>query len=312
MKKIFAVIKWIVTNIDWLLAIGLSIATFVLGALQQISPNLIFSVTLLILGLLSFSALRDRDTSQDLKREVADLKAKSSDLIQDQHLLLDKANTGISRVYNAAVGVDWLSQAGAARRKVTIIGMRLGFTDNPAFYTQFERLLMDGGSVTLVLSDPRAVAMWLRYKEEPDPGKHPDAWTDGLVNLASNIRLLHTWLIGLKGRKFDTSRLRVRVFQHYPSQAFFQFDDSIYEYNYPYGQRGIHAPMFLFDKPGTGPHTFLLHCIDSIVESSVDLEDVFDDIMRWREQGRFDDLRVRRTDIVLQEQPQGAVRDMGV
>lgn len=307
MKRIGLVIKWIVTNIDWLLAIGLSIVTFALGMLQQIGSNLIFSVTLLVLGLLSFSALRDRDTSQDLKREVAELKVKSSDLFQDQQLLLDQMSTGIRRVYSAAVGVDWLPPLSATRLHVTIISMRLGFTDNPNFYTQFERILADGGSVTLVLSDPRAVAMWLRYKEEPDPAKNPDAWTDGLVNLASNARLLHAWQRRLKDQKVDTSRLRIRAFQHYPSQAYCQFDDSIYVYNFPYGQRGIHSPMFVFDRPGTASHTFLLRCIDSIVESSVDLEDVFDDIMRWREQGEFDDFKVRRTEIVLQEQPSNPV-----
>lgn len=307
MKRIVLATKWIVTNIDWLLAIGLSIVTFVLGMLQQISSNLIFSVTLLILGLLSFSALRDRDTSQDLKREVAELKVKSSDLFQDQQLLLDQMSTGISRVYSAAVGVDWLPHIGTSHLHVTIISMRLGITDNPNFYTQFERILAEGGSVTLVLSDPRAVAMWLRYKEEPDPAKNPDAWTDGLVNLASNARLLHAWQSRLKSQRFDISRLRIRVFQHYPSQAFCQFDDSIYVYNFPYGQRGIHGPMFVFDRPGTGPYTFLLRCIDSIVESSVDLEEVFDDIMRWRAQGGFDDFKVSRTEIVLQEQPPSPV-----
>src|SRR6185503_15363235 len=169
----------------------------------------------------------------------------------------------------------------------------------PRYYEAFERILSKGGSVTLVMADPRSPAMWLRYREEPNPlwpAPNPSAdataWLKGLEELAGEAKRLDDWRIDLRRRGVNTAKLRIRVFPHYPSHAFYIFDDRIFLYTYPYGERGFHSPAYLYTNPNTPTHKFLLRCAADIVTASTPLDSVAGDIWRRYQSGDLTDQKV--------------------
>lgn len=287
----------LVENLDWIIGIVLAFSISIFGLVKRMSESTRTNVTLLVLGLFAVAALRDRHATESLRAVVDDLHANNAALLNSEGILADRANSGIERVLDQNFHYDWLSEIRKATN-VTIAKLELNFTDNPEYYSAFEQILAKGGSVTIVLADPRSPAMWLRYMEESkadavSTGKEEEtAWIRGLEELAEEAYRLYQWRLRLVKQGLDVSKLSIRVFPNYPSQAFYKFDAALYVHDYPYLRRGFHAPAFLFDRPETPTYKFLKGCLDEIVVASIPLETAYADIWKQYKAGQLSDQMV--------------------
>jgi len=246
---------------------------------------------------------RDREASRRLEQVVSELQASNIAALYDDGLLSDRARTGIERVIPQFVNFNWLPDLEEATN-VTIAKLKLNFTENPSYYAALETILSKRGSVTLVMSDPRSPAMWLRYMEEPhlSPPSTPPTettWARGLEDLAIVLYRLLIWRERLVQKGRDVSRLSLKVFPHYPTHAFYKFDDRLYVFHYPYLERGFHTPTLLFTDPTTPVYQFLDRCLHSVVNSSFPLEDEIDDIWQKYQAGSLSDERVSKSRVAV-------------
>lgn len=294
----------VVENLDWIIGIVLAFSIAFFGLVKRMSESTRTNVTLMVLGLFAVAALRDRQATQSLRKVVDDLHANNVALLNSEGILADRSSTGIERVLNQNVHYDWLSEIRKATN-VTIAKLELNFTDNPEYYSAFEQILAKGGSVTIVLSDPRSAAMWLRYMEESkaetasDGKEEETAWIRGLEGLAEEVYRLFQWRVRLVKQGQDISKLSLRVFPHYPTQAFYKFDGALYVYNYPYLRRGFHAPAFLFDNPETPTYKFLKGCLEEVLAASSPLDGAFSDIWKQYQNGQLSDQAVSASHIAI-------------
>ncbi len=297
-------------NLDWIIGIFLAFSISLFGLVKRMSESTRTNVTLLVLGLFAFAALRDRQATQSLRAVVDDLHANNTALLNSEGILADRAKTGIERVLAQNVHYDWLSEIRKSTN-VTIAKLELNFTDNPEYYSAFEMILAKGGSVTLVLADPRSPAMWLRYMEESKAddatsnGKEEEtAWIRGLEDLAEETYRLFQWRVRLLKQGQDVSKLSIRVFPGYPTQAFYKFDAALYVHDYPYLRRGFHSPAFQFNNPETPAYRFLKGCLDEVVSASVPLEAAYADIWKQYKAGQLSDQTVSGSRIAI-DKPEG-------
>ena len=296
-------LKQVVADLDWVLVIIAAVIVSALQILGEISITMVTSTTLLVLGVLAFSALRDRYASRRLRNTVDQLRASNVTALYSEGLLSDRMRTGIERVIARTVDFDWLPEILNARN-VTIAKLKLNFTENTSYYRAFEGVLDKDGSVTIVMADPRSPAMWLRYMEEPsgasvETQSFETVWVKGLEELAAELSRLNAWRERLLQEGRDVKRLSIRVCAHYPTHAFYRFDNRLYVYHYPYLERGYEAPAFLFTNPNTDTHKFLSRCIASVVGSSLPLENEIDDIQQKYRDGLLSDERVRESRITI-------------
>jgi hypothetical protein len=295
MQKWQSVIKMVVLNLDWFIAIVLSVIFSILGLIGWFPPNVIFATTLLVLSILSVSALRDRFTLEHREKAVSELVKISSTNLQSNQLLSDIVHTGLSRVFPHAVDFNWLPYIHKAKQ-VTVVSIKhLRFLWTGGYIEALEALLKRGGTVTLVMADPRSPALWLRFQEERTPFRSRAGDAEDLARFSIK---LSEWRQHLIQEGLDTSRLSLKVFQNYPTQAFYKFDDSIFIYNYHYREAGYDAPMFLFTDPTTSVHEFLNRCIKSLITNSLPLEDVINDIQVKYDTRHFSDQHVLQSEIV--------------
>jgi hypothetical protein len=287
----------VVENLDWIIGIVLAFSVALFGLVKRMSESTRTNITLLVLGLFAVAALRDRQANDSLRAVVDDLHSNNLVLLNSEGILADRAKTGIERVLGQNVHFDWLSEIRKATN-VVIAKLELNFTDNPEYYSAFEQILSKGGSVTIVLSDPRSPAMWLRYMEEAGPdevsnGKEEEtAWIRGLEDLAEEAHRLFQWRVRLLKQGQDVSKLSLKVFPHFPTHAFYKFDGSLYVHHYPYLRRGFHAPAFQFNKPETPTYRFLKGCLDEVVAASISLEEAYSDIWKQYKNGQLSDQTV--------------------
>lgn len=306
MQYIKAFFLRVLLDLDWIITIVLSVVIAILGMMQEVSTEVLVTTTLLVLGMLGFGALRDRLVSKETRTLLEELKASNIAALYSEGILSDRAKTGIERIIPQSVHFDWLSEIHSATN-VTIAKLKLNFTHDPAYYAAFEKVLEKSGSVTIVFSDPRSPAMWLRYKEEPNPLWTPDipsnetAWIRGLEELSEEAYRLAQWKSRLVKDGKDVSKLTIKVFPHYPTHAFYRFDNKIYVYHYPYLERGFHAPTFLFTNLATDTHRFLMRCINSIAENSLPLEAEVEDIWKRYQSGAFTDQEVAKAEIIYRK-----------
>jgi hypothetical protein len=304
MQYIKALFLRILLDLDWIITIVLSVVVAILSLFQKVPNEVLATTTLMVLGMLGFGALRDRFVSKETKALLEELKASNIAALYSEGILADRAKTGIERVISQTVHFDWLSEIQGATN-VAIVKLKLNFTHDPEYYAAFVKILDKGGSVTIVLSDPRSPAMWLRYKEEPNPLWAPGistqetAWIRGLEELAEEAYRLSQWKSRLIKEGKDVSKLVIKVFPHYPTHAFYKFDNKIYVYHYPYLERGFHAPAFLFSNPATDTHRFLIRCINSIIDNSLPLETEIEDIWGRYQRGAFSDQEVAKAEILV-------------
>src|SRR3972149_11717499 len=211
----------VVENLDWIIGIFLAFSIAILGLVKRMSETTRTNVALLVLGLFAVAALRDRQATQSLRAVVDDLHANNTALLNSEGILADRAKTGIERVRTQNVHYDWLSEIRKATN-VTIAKLELNFTDNPEYYAAFEQILAKGGSVTIVLADPRSPAMWLRYMEEAKAdgssvGKEEETeWIRGLEDLAEETYRLFQWRLRLVKQGQDVGKPSLRGFPNYP------------------------------------------------------------------------------------------------
>ena len=294
----------VIENLDWIVGIFLAFSIGLLGFAKHISDRTRTNITLLVLGLFAVAALRDRHASQALRTVVDELHKNNLALLNSEGILADRAQTGIERVLPQNAYYDWLSEIRKATN-ITIAKLELNFTDNPEYYSAFEQILAKGGSVTIVLSDPRSAAMWLRYMEESKAdmtsnGKEEEtAWIRGLEDLAEETYRLFQWRVRLLKQGQDVSKLSIRVFPHYPTHAFYKFDRALYVHHYPYLRRGFHAPAFLFDNPETPTYKFLKGCLEEVIAASSPLETAFADIWKQYKAGQLSDQTVSASRIAI-------------
>ncbi|MCI0406073.1 MAG: hypothetical protein L0209_08385 [candidate division Zixibacteria bacterium] len=302
-------VPFLVENLDWIIGIFLAFSISIFGLVKRMSESTRTNVTLLVLGLFAVAALRDRQATQSLRAVVDDLHANNTALLNSEGILADRAKTGIERVVGQNVHYDWLSEIRKATN-VTIAKLELNFTDNPEYYSAFEQILAKGGSVTLVLADPRSPAMWMRYMEESKAdvtsnGKEEEtAWIRGLEDLAEETYRLFQWRVRLIKQGQDVSKLSIRVFPSYPTQAFYKFDAALYVHDYPYLRRGFHAPAFLFNNPEAPAYKFLKGCLNEVVAASVHLENAYADIWKQYKAGQLSDQAVAGARIAIHK-PEG-------
>lgn len=305
MRKLFKLILGVIGNLDWAVAIVLAILFAVGGMVGHIPATAVASGTLGVLGLLSFSALRDRGRVARIQSLVSKLDIQFSVLAEADVLLRDKKETGIARVFPQTDTFDWTPYIQGARN-VTMIKLRHNFTDFSGNYAALEAVLAGGGSVTLVFADPRSTAMWLRNREEPTPLQTQQRPTgvevfNQLQDLSEVLFRINNWKHNLAQKGIDVSRLSLLLNPHYPGQAFYVFDNIICCHGYPYLQRGIYAPAFMFTDPTTHVHRFLRDSIRLIVDGCTPLAEALDEIKQMHEIGHLSDQYLKRTMLVMQE-----------
>jgi hypothetical protein len=299
----------LVENLDWIIGIFLAFSVALFGLVKRMSESARTNVTLMVLGLFAVAALRDRQATDSLRKVVDELHANNTALLNTEGILADRAKTGVERVLAQNVHYDWLSEIRKSTN-VVIAKLDLNFTDNPEYYSAFEMILAKGGSVTLVLADPRSPGMWLRYMEESKGdvtgnGKEEEtAWIRGLEDLAEQSYRLFQWRVRLLKQGQDINKLSIRVFPHYPTHAFYKFDGALYVHHYPYLRRGFHAPAFLFANPETQTYKFLKGCLDEVVAASVPLETAYSDIWKQYKAGQLSDQAVSGARIAINK-PEG-------
>lgn len=291
---------------DWLIPLAISEVVAVLGLINDIPLKTTQAVTLAVLGLMSFNALRQQSSRKSLDRDIAYVKKRVEVVVTADELLADKSQTGISRVLDSAVDKDWIPEIRAARHVVMVKIKGGGFTNTPEYQKALTRVLDAGGSVTIVVCDPRSPSMQLRYREEPTPlsTSTPVAtsanllWVNGLDELAADIHKMHVWLGNLIAAGHDTSRLRLLLFPGYPTHAFFRFDRKLFVYHYPYMSRGFHAPCMVFEDNSTAVYDYLCQCLQVVIDASSSLKDAADEIWELHQRGEFTDRQMERTRIV--------------
>jgi hypothetical protein len=207
----------------------------------------------------------------------------------------------VTRILSQTVNYNWIPEIKAARN-VSIAKLKLNFTEDPEYFLAFEDVLSSGGRVSIVLSDPRSPAMWLRYMEEPRHGSidlaGETAWVMGLEELAAEIGRLNAWQSRVLGGAIRADQLYIGLFPHYPTHAFYKFDDRLFVFHYPYLARGFHAPAFLFEVPETQVHRFLTRCHNSVVRDSIALDDgVAADVAAQYRNGLLSDTLVDQSEI---------------
>ena len=301
MAKFKAAASSISGYLDWLVTIGLAATVSALGLQQNASAQTVSSATLLVLGAFAIASIRDRATARMLKKGIESLPASVQFALADSKLLDDSQKTGLSRIFPQTVNHNWIPAIGSARQ-VSIAKLKLNFTEDPEYFFAFEEVLARGGSVSIVLSDPRSPAMWLRYLEEPrgktDQVASETAWILGLEELAVEISRLNNWRKRMLHEGVDAQQLYVGLFPHYPTHAFYRFDDDLYVFHYPYMARGFHAPAFLFNDPTTQTHSFLLRCNASVIDASIELNDeVAADVSARHGSGALSDLIVDKSEV---------------
>jgi hypothetical protein len=253
---------------------------------------------LLVLSALLVSMVRSRVAVRQLRDVAATLPQRIRELNSNQ-VLVDASVAGLSRVLPHSANYDWDSEVDRSD-DVTIIRLRLNLGERVGLLRALEGVLDRNGFVTLVISDPRCPAMWLRYMEEPKldatGAGSESAWTRGLEELALEVARLDTWTRGLITTGRNTDRLRIKLSARYPGQAFMRLDQRIYMYNYPYLQRGYHGPAFAFESNGSQVFNFLESCMNLIVGSAdpLDREAVSDIAGKYR-LGLFSDRVVERS-----------------
>ncbi|MEU0944729.1 hypothetical protein ABZ379_18305 [Streptomyces canus] len=212
------------------------------------------------------------------------------DLASTFSILADQSETGIKRVVFPAQGFDWLTEI-KATRSVTIFGLRLSFAENQYYLAEFERILTQGGTVRLIMSDPRSPSMLMRYLEEPHShpwGTDPDGWNHGLENLSDLASKLWAWREFLRNEGKDVSRLSISLFPGYPAGAYYAFDGKFYTYSYPYKIRGHSGPLYLF-SPDSKVGKFYGRCLQSVVDASIPIEFAIEEILDISRRGGFAD-----------------------
>jgi hypothetical protein len=292
-------ISQLVDYLDWIITITLAVVVSIAGLNDALSPQVLTSATLFILGAFAFAAIRDRAAAGSLKREIERLPDTIKAAVVDDVLSNGARTAGLVGVYSQTVHHDWLPDIRGALR-VTIAKLKLNFTEDPDYFIAFEDVLRRGGYVTIVMSDPRSPAMWLRYKDEPHSvaAQSETAWALGLEEIAAEVERLQAWQERLVSRGIKTDKLRIALFPHYPTHAFYRFDDKLYVFHYPYMARGFHAPAFLFANPGAAPHRFLLNCLDNVIDAAIPLTaKIADDVSGRSKHGLMSDAVVTASEI---------------
>jgi hypothetical protein len=203
-------------------------------------------------------------------------------------LLADAHETGLLAVRPTAR--QWIPPA--ASQIFVAAGMRIRFVQDKEFLLQLESLLQGGGSVTLVMSDPRSTRVWDRYRDEPRGHLDGDALGVGnqMANLADLVRGLHEWRSLLDSQmKVDTHRLQIKISPLYPSAAYYLVDQSIHTYSYPYRFRGLESPVYSFSASGA-VGVQLVKFLDRVVQDAVPLDDKeYADLKQRWEEGKLND-----------------------
>ncbi len=288
--------------IDWGITLGIAIVVVALSIRGHISSSVLGATTLLVLSALAISAIRDRANALHLQEQLNGLSKAVSVVTEHEALLTDSLQTGIERVLPQTAGYDWIREIKPAR-DITIAKLRLNITESQQYFSALEQVLISGGSVSLVMADPRSPAMWLRYMDEPHKasgrGGSETAWISGLQKLAEELLQLAAWRERLLQAGSDPTRLYLGVFAHYPTHAFYKFDDRLYVYHYPYMQRGFHGPAFLFTDKETEVHRYLTRCLISVVHESTPIDIVVEDVADKYKKGQFSDLSVEKLTVRL-------------
>ncbi|MEU0577731.1 hypothetical protein ABZ465_10590 [Streptomyces griseoincarnatus] len=214
------------------------------------------------------------------------------DLAATFTILGDQSTTGVKRIIFPVQGFDWLDEIRTSRN-VTIYGLRLSFAENRYYLAEFEHILDTGGTVNLIMSDPRSPSTLMRYLEEPHShpwGTDPHGWNNGLENLSDLASKLWAWQESLKARGKDMTRLSISLFPGFPTIAYYLFDEKIYTYGYPYGVRGHNGPLFVFSSTSKVGQ-FYTQCLQSIISASTPLESSIAEILDITRSGGFSDAK---------------------
>jgi hypothetical protein len=299
-------LRTVVPNIDWAIAVVVAVVVAVLGLLGGVQPAVLSSATLFVLGVIAVGAIQDRMNARELRVRIDAIPAAISARTEESTVVQDARRTGLARLLDQVVDYNWLDEIENART-IEIFKIRCNFIENPRYVEAFEEVIARGGSITLVLSDPRAMAMWLRYTEEPklagrgavdDEPLAETAWVNGLEELAVHVARLHAWRSRLVRSGIRLDQLRIGLFPNYPTMAYLRFDDRLFVYSYPYLARGFHTPAMLFDSAQGSAHLSLLRCQQRVVRDRIEIDDdVAGDIANRLRAGTFSDRVVRRSEL---------------
>lgn len=207
-------------------------------------------------------------------------------LTETSPLVADMQGTGLRRITSSAA--VWSPPEGF--RDFAAVGMRIRFLQEKAFLDRLEGALRRGGTVTLVMADPRSPQVWARYRDEPLPapyGRETVGEANQMANLANLLCIAHGWAGGLKPAL--RKRLTLKVFQHYPVAAYYKVDDEVCTYHYPYRTRGLDGPVYHHGTDSKlGKH--LVSCLEKVVDQALVFDETqFEDLKEWQAGGRLND-----------------------
>lgn len=305
MNKIKNIYQWLIRYLDSIISIIIVGVVSILGILGDVPDGIVTSTILLVLGLISYSMIRDREEVNRIKDTLQEFRDVNIITLLKDGLLSDRTTTGIDRILPNFMNYNWLHEIKGVRN-ITIAKMKLNFTENPTYFEELEKVLLGGGKITLVVSDPRSPAIWLRYHEEadrtiPEEDLSETMWIGGVQDLAISLHRLYLWKERLIKKDINTTNLSIKVNPNYPTQAIYKFDDRLYLFGYPFHERGFHSPVFLFTNPNTSVYHFLNRCINEIVKYSEPIDDVFPDIWKRYNNGEFTESKVCQAKIVIDQ-----------
>lgn len=290
---------------DWFITLAIAVTVATLGLTDSAGVRTIGAVTLGVLSLMCLTSIRDRLKWKRVEGKIDYLRTNVASVTDGYEILADKQRTGIDRVLGGVVDFDWLPEIRASRN-VTVIKMKANFTNSPEYFSALEGVLDRGGTVTIVISDPRAPATLLRYMDEPTSltsatpvrASARNPWVNGLEEIAADIHRLGLWYQELRREGRNLGKLELKISTHYPSHAFLKFDNRLYVYHYPFMSRGFHAPCMLFTNEKTATYKYLTECMTAVIDASDSLTTSADDIWHQCREGDFSDRTLENVSVV--------------
>ncbi|GAA1799737.1 hypothetical protein GCM10009682_21720 [Luedemannella flava] len=309
MKLLARIGSTVKLQLDWIITVALAVGVSILGLVDGVSTKTVLTTTLLVLGVFAVGWMRDRVAADQLRKDLKNLPQAVHNALTGNQLLNQARVIGLSAVYPNAIDKNWLPEIEAAR-EVRIVKLKLNLTENPDYLQALCAVLRRGGKVTVVMGDPRAPAIWLRYKEEPHglPGERntETAWINGLAELAVEVARLESWRQKLLLVAAHPNQVYIGLSTAYPTHAYYCFDSTTYVYHYAYMARGYYSPMFVFDEH-TAQHSLVAQGCAALIGDSITLSSkVAADIARKLAAGAFADARVNSSTITVTHKSSGA------
>ena len=232
--------SWSPRENHWMLAVLLSAAAVVLwttGAAEfKESPVLREAMFAIAGGLFAVATV-----------EIVHVWFVARKVQQEFALLRDLVENGIQRVCTRTEATELGAAELARSRSLKVVGVSLGWLDDPAVSSRLEALLIERCRIDILLPDPLAPAILERYNRD-----EPPEWTRGPASIAE-------LLIRLGNKRARHSSLGVFIYDRYPVATVTVYDNLVFVSPVLFRRRGVDAPTAIYRRRSLGGEIFEKH-----------------------------------------------------